>query len=255
MISLLGIRRTAITDSYSATAAAYDLFAAATRPLQLAALEAWLPLVQPEAGPILDVGAGSGVIATTVLRRVTSARVLALEPSRSMRALLLSRLAIHPEWFDRITVRPEGFFEATLPQQVGGAILLGVLGHFDAGERSAVFAELAARLPDGGAALLDLQAPERPTRVEAHEFTVAQLGDLTYRGIAEAWPVDAETLRWRMTYLSLEGERVLTEDTAEFTYRHPAPEIVAAEARQLGLQPTPLPDGTHWILRRDTRTE
>lgn len=56
-------------------------------------------------------------------------------------------------------------------EPIGGAILLGVIGHFDAGECAAVLAELAARLPVGGAALVDLQEPERPQRVEAYEFT------------------------------------------------------------------------------------
>lgn len=184
-----------------------------------------------------------------VLDRVPAARVLTLEPNRSMRALLLSRVAARPEWFARITVRPEDFFAATLPARLGGAILLGVIGHFDPGERAAVLAELADRLPDGGGALLDLQAPERPQRVPAHEFTAAQVGDLSYRGIAEAWPMDSETMRWRMTYLSLEGDRVLTEDTAEFRYRHPAPGTVAAEAHQVGLRLEPVGDGIHWLVR------
>ncbi|MGC3953649.1 MAG: class I SAM-dependent methyltransferase [Propionicimonas sp.] len=236
-------------DDYAAAAAAYDLFAAAARPAQTAALERLLPLLRPEFGPILDVGAGSGAHTATLLERLPEARVLALEPSRAMRSLALSRLAEHPEWFGRVTVRPEDFFAASLPPRLGGAVLLGVIGHFDPGERAAVLAELAARLPADGAALLDLQAPERPRRLAAHEFTAAQLGDLGYRGIAEAWPVDAELLRWRMTYLCLEGERVLTEDTTEFHYRHPAPGVLAAEAEQVGLRLSPL-DQTHWLLHR-----
>lgn len=238
-----------MADEYAATAAAYDLFAAAARPAQAAALSQLLPLLRPEVGPILDVGAGSGAHTAFVLERVPESRVLALEPSRAMRSLALSRLAAHPEWLNRVTVRPEDFFAATLPPQLGGAILLGVIGHFDPGERAAVLAELAARLPAAGAALLDLQAPERPQRIEAYEFTAAQLGELSYRGIAEAWPVGSELMRWRMTYLCLEGERVLTEDTAEFEYRHPAPGVLAAEAEQVGLRLFPV-DDTHWLLRR-----
>lgn len=239
-----------MADDYAATASAYDLFAAAFRPAQDAALAQLLPLLRPEVGPILDVGAGSGTHAAIILERLPEARVLALEPSRAMRSLALSRLAAHPAWWARVTVRPEDFFTASLPPQLGGAILLGVIGHFDPGERAAVLAELAARLPVGGAVLLDLQPPGRPQRLEAYEFTAAQLGDLSYRGIAEAWPVDTELMRWRMTYLCLEGERILTEDTAEFDYRHPASGVLAAEAEQVGLQLSPL-NQTHWLLRRD----
>ena len=237
-------------DEYAATAGAYDLYASLARPAQLAALDELLPLLQPDAGPILDVGAGSGANVAVVLERIPSARVVALEPSRAMRSLILARIAAHPAWYDRVTVRPEDFFSASLPGRIGGAILTGVLGHFDSGERAAVLAELAARLPGRGAALLDLQQPERPCRVAPYEFTAATVGELSYRGIAEAWPVDAELVRWRMTYLCLEGERVLTEETAEYEYRHPAPAKVVAEAGQVGLRMTRLVDGTHWIVER-----
>ncbi|UYG16593.1 class I SAM-dependent methyltransferase [Brachybacterium huguangmaarense] len=237
-------------DAYAVTSGAYDLFAASARPAQLAALDAVEGLLRPEAGPILDIGAGSGTLTAALFERLPSARVLAIEPSFAMRALALSRLAAHPAWCERVTVRPEDFFSAALPARIGGALLLGVLGHFDPGERAAVLAELAARLPDGGAALLDLQAPERPRRVEAYEFTVAQIGEITYRGIAEAWPLDGELMRWRMTSLSLEGERVLTEHTYEMLFRHPAPSTVEREAAQVGLTLEPLGDELHWILRR-----
>ena len=237
-------------DEYAAAAGAYDLFAAPYRSVQLAAIEELLPRLRPEAGPILDVGAGSGANTAAILERLPDVRVVALEPSRAMRSLILSRLAVRPEWHRRITVRPEDFFSASLPERIGGAILIGVIGHFDPGERAAVLAELAARLPEGGAALFDLQQPERPHRIEPYEFTAATVGELSYRGIAEAWPVDTELMRWRMSYLCLEGERVLTEDTAAYEYRHPAPAVVAGEAEDVGLSLTPLADGTHWLAER-----
>lgn len=238
-------------DRYSATAGAYDLFAASFRPIQLAALESVLPRFRPDLGPVLDVGAGSAANTATVLERLPDARVLALEPSPAMRALAIGRIAARPEWFERVTVRPEDFFAATLPERIGGAILLGVCGHFDAGERAAMLGELAARLPVDGVALCDLQQPERPERVEPYEFTAARVGELVYRGIAEAWPIDGEQMRWRMTYLTLEGERVLVEDTTEHTYHHPAPERFADEAEQVGLRAERLGgEGVFWALTR-----
>ncbi len=244
------VRSCFVEDGYAPTAGAYDLFNLSARPGQLAALAEILPHVRPEVGPVLDVGAGSGLNVAAVLEQVPQARVLALEPSRAMRSLLLGRIAGRPEWFDRVTVRPEDFFSAPLPSRLGAAILLGVIGHFDSGERAAVLAELGARLPAGGMALLDLQAPQRPERVEAFEFTAATIGDLTYRGIADAWPVDTERMRWRMTYLTLDGERVLVEDTTEHEYRHPAPERVRAEAEEVGLHLRQLRDTTYWTLTR-----
>lgn len=238
-------------DQYAATAGAYDLFNAGARAGQLAALEVLVPLLRAGYGPVLDVGAGSGLNAAFVLERVPAAEVYALEPSPAMRALMMARIATRPDWFGRVTVRPEDFFSATLPASIGGAILLGVIGHFDAGERAAVLAELAARLPVRGAALLDLQAPERPERIEAFEFTAAQVGELSYRVIAEAWPVDTELMHWRMIYLTLEGERILVEDAAEFDYRHPAPGTLTAEAARVGLSLRRIGRTTFWLAIRN----
>ncbi|MFT3887158.1 MAG: class I SAM-dependent methyltransferase [Arachnia sp.] len=237
-------------DRYAAAAGAYDLFALPYRAMQRAALGELLPRLRPAEGAILDVGAGSGANAAVVLEALLDAQVYALEPSRAMRSLFLSRVAGRPEWHRRVTVRPEDFFSASLPERLGGGIAIGVIGHFDEGERAAVLAEFAARLPRGGAVLIDLQEPARPRRLDAAEFTVADVGELTYRGIAEAWPVSAELMRWRVTYLCLEGERVLTEDTVEYDYRHPAPAVLADEAERVGLGAVPLADGVHWILER-----
>ncbi|MFT4216512.1 MAG: class I SAM-dependent methyltransferase [Micropruina sp.] len=239
-----------MTDRYAATAGAYDLMNAPWRAVQVVALEHLLPLLQPDAGPILDVGAGSGVNIEWLLERSPDAQVYALEPSPAMRALALSRIAAHLEWQHRVTVRPEDFFAATLPERLGGAILLGVLGHFDPGERAAVLAELADRLPHGGAALIDLQPPERPEAVPAATISRTQVGELEYRLIAEATPIDDERLHWRMTYLSLEGERVLTEDTAEHIYHHPGPDALLAEAASVWLHAERLGETTYWLLRR-----
>lgn len=238
-------------DQYAATAGAYDLFIGPYRSGQVAALDMLRTRLRPEAGPILDVGAGSGLNCEWLLTQVVDAETVALEPSRAMRSLLLARVAAHPEWFDRITIWPEDFFSAPLPPHIGGAILLGVIGHFDAGERAAVLAELAARLPEDGVALLDLQAPETPARVEPFEFVVATVGQLSYRGIGEGWPVDDERMRWQMSYLTLDGERVLVEDTAEFVYHHPSSQTVAAEAAQVGLTLDRLGETTFWLLTRD----
>lgn len=237
-------------DRYSATASAYDLFSAPYRAAQLAALEEVLPRFQVKEGPILDIGAGSGAISARVLEQLPAVRVVALEPSAAMRALLLGRVAENPEWFPRITVRPEAFFDAELPDQAGGVILLGVIGHFDRGERLAVLAELARHLPTGAGVLVDLQPPKRPEPVAPWEFIAATVGDIEYRGVAEATPVDDETMRWRMTYLTIDGDRVLTEDSIEHLYRHPDPARFQVEAADAGFDISPASVETFWILQR-----
>ncbi|MFT4296080.1 MAG: hypothetical protein QM582_11785, partial [Micropruina sp.] len=50
---------------------------------------------------------------------------------------------------------------------------------------------------------------------------------------------------------SLEGDRVLTEDTTEHVYHHPAPDAVHSEAMAVGLRPERLDDSPYWLLHRD----
>lgn len=234
----------------ASTIEAHGPFHIADQQVRTAALEALLTRVQPRTGPVLVVGSGSATALTPLLAGLPTAHLLVLEPDPTSRALALGRLADHPAWFGRVSVRPEDFFTATLPERIGGAVLLGALGRFDPGERAAVLAELADRLPSDGVALLDLPTPVRPTRVEPWESATARVGSLSYRTITEAWPLDAERMRWRTTYLTLEDDLVLHEHTAVHEYRHPAPAILAAEATDAGLRLEPVGDGTHWTLTR-----
>lgn len=237
-------------DPYAATAGAYDLMNAPARPAQLAALEAWLPAVDAGHGPVLDIGAGSGLNTAEVLERLADCEVLALEPSPAMRSLIMGRLAGRPDWFSRVTVRPEGFFSAPLPERIGGAIMLGVIGHFRPEERGALLRELGRRLPVGGAVLIDLQMPETPQRVERFEFAGPKVGQLTYQVLGEAWPAAGEEMRWQMTYLVLDGSQVLSRSSTDHRYRHPAPEVVAGQAAEAGLSMRRLPVSSFWMLVR-----
>ncbi|OYN90227.1 methyltransferase domain-containing protein [Parenemella sanctibonifatiensis] len=49
-----------MTDDYRATAGAYDLIAEAYVAGQVAAIDQWLPTVDPDHGAVLDIGCGSG---------------------------------------------------------------------------------------------------------------------------------------------------------------------------------------------------
>ena len=74
-------------DAYAVSAPVYDLLIASFRPGQVAALERLIPLVRAESGPVLDIGAGSGLNTVFVLERLPDVHVYALEPSTAMRAL------------------------------------------------------------------------------------------------------------------------------------------------------------------------
>lgn len=136
-------------DGYRATAGMYDLIVEEYVETQLSALNAFLPLVNADVGPVLDVGCGSGRHLAHALEAVPTVTAIGLEPSAAMRSLALGRLASHPEWRERVTVRKEGALEAPLPDSLGGVIMLGVFGHFTRFERGELLARLA-RLSTAG---------------------------------------------------------------------------------------------------------
>jgi 16S rRNA A1518/A1519 N6-dimethyltransferase RsmA/KsgA/DIM1 with predicted DNA glycosylase/AP lyase activity len=61
------------------------------------------PLLAGVRRSILEIGAGTGLI-TTSMADWTPAEIFALEPSAGMRGILLSRLSSRPELLERVTV-------------------------------------------------------------------------------------------------------------------------------------------------------
>ena len=108
-------------DDYAATAGAYPS-TADSRSDQIRALEPLYSSLGRRSGVVLDIGADDGTNSLLVLERSPDATVLAVKPSAAMRALILAKLDAQPEWHDRLTVRPERFAEAPLPDSLAGGI-------------------------------------------------------------------------------------------------------------------------------------
>lgn len=109
----------------------------------------------PDAGPIVDIGAGTGLSTVTLADALPAARIVAVEPSTSMRAVLLSRIMARPELRDRITVLPGTFESEYLPDRWGGATARGMLGHLPPAHRESLWALVARRLAPGAHVVLD----------------------------------------------------------------------------------------------------
>ncbi|MGO1739391.1 MAG: SAM-dependent methyltransferase [Actinomycetaceae bacterium] len=237
-------------DPYRATAGIYDLVVEGYVDAQLAAITTFLPYVDVDHGPFLDIGCGSGRHLAYALDVFPTARAIGLEPSAAMRSLALGRLCARREWRDRVTVRPEGALEAPLPDTLGGVLMLGVFGHFTSAQRHDLLERLCARLPERGAILLDLQMPEEPVEVPRSVVADTRMGDLRYRCLAEGAPVEGEAMRWRMTYQTLSGDTVLEQHSGESIFHHPSPGLVVEEMRAHGLALTRLQDTTYWLAVR-----
>ena len=114
-----------LDDPYAAaTAEFYELLATAHWQRTGAELVALLADVDPTAGPIVDVGAGTGIGLNYLLDAVPGADVYAIEPSRAMRTALHTRLLLDPVLSGRVTVDPRPL-RGALPDRASAVVAVG----------------------------------------------------------------------------------------------------------------------------------
>jgi SAM-dependent methyltransferase len=241
-----------VADAYALTAEFYDLLAGAYWTDKPAALAAALEGAQPEAGPVLDIGAGTGLATLALAEALPTATIQAIEPSPSLRAVLHSRLAARPDLHHRVTVLPTDLQGAELPDRLGGAVAISMIGHLSPAERVELWRQLAQRLTPGAPAIIEVQLPARPEVVPQTEFARARLGDLEYVGFGRAEPSGPTSVRWTMTYRVVRDGRTVDERINEFPEWHTvSADDITAEAAASGL--TCAPAGAGLLVLRATR--
>lgn len=226
----------------SASSGEYD---ASAEYLHLLSVPMWATLrprlaaalrdVDPDGGPVLELGAGTG-LATDVLLEVLGNDVIAVEPSAALRAVLLARLAHRED--GRVTVRPCGALEAPLPRQLAGMVGMHMIGHLPPTDRARLWATVSTRLVPGAPVVLTVQPPETATAVPAFPWFGVTVGDLTYEGTGHAEPAGPDAVTWHMAYRTRRGEDVLTTATAEYRWWVVTADALAAELTTAGLPAT-----------------
>jgi SAM-dependent methyltransferase len=224
-----------VSEDYAAAAEFYDLMATPYVATVEPALTTLLAEVDTVTGPVLDIGAGTGLSTMLVADALPDARIVAVEPAPAMRAVLLSRLAARKDLRERITVLPTGFLDTTLPGDCSAVVALGVIGHFDAATRSRVWRAISAALAPDGEAVVEIQRPGRVEVSPERRYTRARAGDLRYEGWSRAEPVDAESLIWHMTYRTYRDDQLLQEVVARHRVWPADAEQLAREAEATGL--------------------
>ncbi|WP_330231058.1 class I SAM-dependent methyltransferase [Nocardia sp. NBC_00508] len=227
-----------MTDDYAAAAEFYDLMATPYVATVEPVLAKMLAEVDTIAGPVADIGAGTGLSTMLVADALPDARIIAVEPAAPMRAVLLSRLAARKDLRERITVRPQGFLETRLPTGCAAVVALGVIGHFDPATRSRVWRTIADALAPGADAVVEVQRPGRVEPSAERRYTTARAGELRYEGWSRADPADADSLVWRMTYRTYDGDRLVQEVRTEHHVWPADAERLTAEAHAAGLRLT-----------------
>ena len=111
---------------------------------------------------VLDIGAGTGV-GVRALAQVTDARIIAVEPSLTMRSVLTARVFDDPMLRPRVTIVAGAAPEALEPlaaASVSGFVAAHMLGHLNPTTRGAVFAELTRVIAPGGIVLVTVDRPQ-----------------------------------------------------------------------------------------------
>lgn len=237
-------------DGYARTAPYYDLLASSFWAELAPALTATLAGVDPKAGPLVDLGAGTGRSSFVALAAVPGAELWAVEPAASMRAFLLSHLALRPDLHERITVVASDVGGLEWPEQVAAVVACNMIGHLDAAERAGLWAALSDRLGPGAPAVVGLQPPSRPERIDATAMASVRIGRHAYEGWAEAEPTGPRSLRWRMTYRTVREEEVIEESVNTFDWWTLSSEDLVDECGEAGLAVTPAAAGLLVLRRR-----
>jgi uncharacterized protein YceH (UPF0502 family) len=223
-------------DPYGeATAEFYDLLATGHWEefgLQLLDL---LSGADPALGPIVDLGAGTGVGMPSLRIAVADARIHAIEPSRAMRTALHTRLSMDAGLRQVTTVDPRSLADAVLPDRACALVASATLGHLSDSERQRLWRFIAERMPPGAPAVIEVLPPERPLQVPPTRYRQLVVGEHVYEGWQEGEPADELHMAWTMTYRVLRGESLVAEYTARSRWRCFSVDDIRAEIAPFGL--------------------
>lgn len=168
-------------SSYTPSAEFFDLVAAEhTATASAPAISALLADADLSIGPVVDIGAGTGLVTEAVARARPDAEILACEPAVGMRAVLTSRVFSDPDLRSRVTVTADAAPDLELPDQVSVVLLCGVLGHLDADGRARLWRRLSRRLAPGGLVVVELMQFEEPLTLPETRLATATAGRHRY---------------------------------------------------------------------------
>jgi precorrin-6B methylase 2 len=224
----------------------YEEYSASAEYLHLLSVPTWTDLrprlaaalagTDRHAGPVLELGAGTG-LGTDVLLDALECDVLAVEPSASLRGVLLARLA--DRGTDRVTVFPGSATEVPLPDRIAAAVGMHMVGHLAPPDRKRLWAAVAERLSPGAPVVLNVQPPATAQVVPEFPWMAATVGGLVYEGTGSAQPTGPDSVHWRMRYRTRrEDGTVLAEASAEYAWWTVSAEGLAAELADAGLVAT-----------------
>ncbi len=200
-----------VIDYYSTSAEFYDLVAARHVASSGPALAAVLAAVDPAAGPVVEIGAGTGRVTQVIARTLPTADIVATEPSATMRAVLSSRIACDADLRRRVTVTDGSAQDMDLPERISAAVVFGVAGHLRPHERAALWQRLAERLAPGGLIAVELMGTAVPRAMPPTLSLRETVGRQEYEWWMAAEPVGDDRTRFTTTWKVLRDGQVVRQ--------------------------------------------
>ncbi|MEU1898637.1 Gfo/Idh/MocA family oxidoreductase [Nocardiopsis dassonvillei] len=229
-------------SDYNEAAEFFDLGAREHTARTGPAVVACLSGIDPSAGPLVDIGAGSGLVTRQVAAAYPDCRLIATEPAAGMRALLTARVGDDPGLARRVTVLPhaaERLLEpGVLPERLCGVMICGVLGHLEPDLRRELLLGLARRLAPGAPIVVELTGMREPTTIRPTLLRHAELGDQRYEWWMSGEPDGPDRMRLDTEWRVLRGGEPVREVREQ--YRWYTLELDQL-ARECGLRLTPPP--------------
>lgn len=230
-----------MSDPYAEAGEFHDLFMPEPWERLVPALKSAFGDLGPEA-TLLDIGAGSGV-GTVRLARSTRARIVAVEPSLTMRTALLARIVDDEDLSTRVSVLA-GSVPAILAEidgPIGGFVCAHMLGHLSMDDRRATFASLAAMLTPGGRGLITLPrdtGPVAPVEAQNPAPLVEEQWIGRHRYTATHLLPAAHTAPATTIYRVSDGDRTLRSLTSRSSWSMPPLPQLEEELHEAGLKLT-----------------
>ncbi|AOS63593.1 Methyltransferase domain [Actinoalloteichus hymeniacidonis] len=162
---------------------------------------------------VVEIGAGTGVV-TEVLAEAAAVPVHAVEPSRPMRAVLLSRWAASPPMRRRVRVWPTPFEQLRLGASADLVVCVNLVNSLSPADRDRLWAAARDMLRPGGVVVLDRQGPA-PTRPRV--LSTVSVGEVCYAVSVSVAPLpDSTRQRWTFRYTVSEARETVREEVESF---------------------------------------
>ncbi|WP_131787844.1 class I SAM-dependent methyltransferase [Protofrankia symbiont of Coriaria ruscifolia] len=187
-------------DYYSPMAEFYEMVAARQIADSGPPLTAALAGLDPAAGPIVEIGAGTGRVTEVIAAAVPGGRILAAEPSVLMRAVLTSRIAARPELRPLVTVVDGAAPDLELPDVIGAAVVFGVAGHLPPEQRRLLWRRIRERLAPKGVIVVELMGAHTPRIIPPVRQIHDRIGRQTYEWWVSGEPGGPGLMRFTTTW-------------------------------------------------------